>query len=80
MASLAGDLIDNSTAPTCVVSFSCVCCPSAVLRNWCLVGMLGHVGHFLFQNLFVQCGFSVGRFVGVANSCIYLSGFGYFVS
>jgi len=25
-----------------------------VLRNWCLVGILGHVGHFLFQHLFVQ--------------------------
>ena len=46
--------------------------PSAVLRNWCLVEMLGHVGHFLFQHLFVQCGFSVDRFVGVANSCMYL--------
>ena len=46
--------------------------PSAVLRNWCLVEMLGHVGHFLFQHLFVQSGFSVGRFVGVANSCMYL--------
>ena len=50
--------------------------PSVVLRNWCLVGMLGHVGHFLFQHLFVQCGFSVGRFVSVAKSCIYVSGFG----
>ena len=46
--------------------------PSAVLRNWCLVEVLGHVGHFLFQHLFVQCGFSVDRFVGVANSCMYL--------
>ena len=26
--------------------------------------------------VFLQCGFSVGRFVGVANSCIYVSGFG----
>ena len=34
--------------------------------------MLGHVGHFLFQHLFVQRGFSVGRFVSVANSCMYL--------
>ena len=33
---------------------------------------VGHVGHFLFQHLFVQCSFSVGRFVGVANSCMYL--------
>ena len=28
--------------------------PSVVLRNWCLVGMLGHVGHFLFQHFFAQ--------------------------
>ena len=34
-------------------SYMCVA-PSAVLRNWCLVGMLGHVGHFLFQHLFMQ--------------------------
>ena len=33
---------------------------------------VGHVGHFLFQHLFVQGGFSVGQFVGVANSCMYL--------
>ena len=46
--------------------------PSVVLRNWRLVGMLGHVGHFLMKHLFVQCGFSVGPFVGVANSCMYL--------
>ena len=46
--------------------------PSVVLRNWCLVGMSGHVGHFLFQHLFVQRGFSVSPFVGVANSGMYL--------
>ena len=49
----------------CVVS-------SVVRRNWCLVGMSGHVRHFLFQQLFAQGGFSVGLFVGVANSCMYL--------
>ena len=45
---------------------------SVVLRNCCLVGMSGHVGHFLFQYLFARRGFSVGLFVGVANSCMYL--------
>ena len=46
--------------------------PSVVLRNWCLVGMSGHVGHFLFQHLFVQGGFSAGPFVSVASSGMYL--------
>ena len=46
--------------------------PSVVLRNWCLVGMLGHVGHFLFKHLFVQLWFSVGQFAGVSISCMYL--------
>ena len=39
-----------------------------VLRNWCLVGMLGHV----FKHLFVQRWFSVGPLAGVAISCMYL--------
>ena len=46
--------------------------PSVVLRIWCLVGMLGHVGHFLLKHLFVQRWFSVGPFAGVAISCMYL--------
>ena len=38
----------------CLVFGLVVCVvPSLVLRNWCLVGMLGHVGHFLFKHLFV---------------------------
>jgi len=34
--------------------------------------MSGHVGHFLFQHLFVQGGFSAGPFVSVASSGMYL--------
>ena len=46
--------------------------PSVVLWNWCLIKMLGHVGHFLFRHLFVQWGFSVGPFIGVVISCMCL--------